>query len=57
MRECYFCKKESDKLYELRGWEVCYDCYFEDIDKDLGKEEIDPDYEAMVADLTLESPK
>jgi hypothetical protein len=37
--ECYFCKKQTDKLYELRGWDVCYDCYFEDIDKDLGKED------------------
>ena len=46
--KCYFCKKESDKLYELRGWEVCYDCYFEDIDKDLGKEEIDPAYEESI---------
>lgn len=34
MRECNFCKKKADKLYELRGWEVCWDCYFEDVDKE-----------------------
>jgi hypothetical protein len=32
--KCYFCKKKTDKLYELRGWKVCWDCYFEDVDKE-----------------------
>ena len=39
--ECNWCKKDRDKLYEHKGWMVCWDCYFEDIDKTLGKEEIE----------------
>lgn len=31
--ECNFCKKTADKLYDLRGWKVCWNCYFEDVDK------------------------
>ena len=37
MMECYFCKKKIDKLYDLRGWKVCWDCYFEDVDKEETK--------------------
>ena len=37
MRECYFCKKKADKLYEFRGWEICWDCYFKKVDEDFDK--------------------
>ena len=32
---CDFCKKDrwTDKLYDLRGWKVCWDCYWKDVDK------------------------
>lgn len=37
MEECYLCKKKVDKLYEFRGWRVCWDCYFKEVDKDMNK--------------------
>jgi len=37
---CHSCKKQSDKLYELRGWKVCWNCYWKDVDKVDKKEKI-----------------
>ena len=34
MKECHFCKKKVDKLYELRGWKGCWDCYYEIADRE-----------------------
>ena len=36
-KECQWCKKKADKLYEVRAYEVCWDCYWEDADKTLGE--------------------
>jgi len=46
--KCEFCGKDMgdvittfNKLYDLKGRRVCYDCYWEDVDKDLGNIEDD----------------
>lgn len=39
--DCNWCHKAVSELYELRNREVCFDCYFEDVDKTLGEEEIE----------------
>lgn len=55
--ECDFCKKDmgfvkkaTNKLYDLRGYRVCWDCYWEDVDKDLGNIELDQSHEDADAD-------
>jgi len=37
MRECYLCKNKTNKLYEFRGWKVCWDCYFKKVDENMNK--------------------
>ncbi|KKK71506.1 hypothetical protein LCGC14_2913230 [marine sediment metagenome] len=36
---CNWCGKKADRLYELRKWDVCFDCYFEDADEQTLKAE------------------
>lgn len=32
---CNWCKKRANRLYECRGWDVCWNCYWEDVDKEV----------------------
>ena len=39
--ECHWCGRDKVKLYDHKGWKICWDCYWEDVDKDLGKQEVE----------------
>jgi hypothetical protein len=33
-KECNWCKRKVDKLYEHKRYMICWDCYWEDVDKE-----------------------
>lgn len=35
-KKCNWCKKQVEKVYDYKGWKVCWDCYWKDVDKERG---------------------